>query len=159
MVYGCDSYNERKKLVSELSLLFNENRTEFDKIHDYIYSDSLYKFFTLENRDYRIEVKIGDNLIKIDSIVQIKDNPDVYQILTFMREKGIRSIYGYGKDVGIKIAFEDFKYPCFEFLYEPDFNLNDERVQELIQNIENSKTKNWIYVLNDKWFIHGLKCF
>ena len=158
--YSCgDSYHSRKKLVTELSLLYNENRTEFDKICDYFYSDSLSKRFAFRYQDGKIDIDDGHSYIKIDSIYQIKDNLDVYQILTFMEKERIRIISSNSKEGWITLSFEDFKYPCFNFWYKRNFDPNDPDVKEQIENIKNRKTKDWIYVLGDKWFIHGVKCF
>jgi len=156
--FGCDTYQSRKKLITELSSLYNENRSEFDKIQKYFSSDTIAKFFTFGNKDNKIELKINKNILILDSIVQIKDSIEVYQILTFMKKEKIRTIYGYGNG-SADISFEGYRYPCFNFLYRSDFNPDDEYVKQEVENIKNTKTKNWIYILGDGWYIRGVKCF
>jgi len=114
---------------------------------------------TTGNIPITFKVNNDKNPIIIDSIVQMKNEIDIFKILIFMKEKGIRSIYGYGKGEGIKIILEGNRYPCFNFLYRPDFNPDDENVKLEIANISNTKTKNWIYILGNGWYIRGVKCF
>jgi len=161
----CDSYQSRKKLAAELSLLFNENQTEFDLIEKYFVSDSLFKNLDFRYQDGKIGIGIGDNSIIVDSISNIKDNSIAYQILIFMYNNGIRTIYGNGcingKAGWIRFAFEDYNRhsPCFNFGYRSDFNPEDENVKREIENIHNMKTTNWTYVLGNGWYIRGVKCF
>jgi hypothetical protein len=157
--YSCDSYTARKKLIFELSSLFNENRTEFNKICDYIYNDSLSKRFVFNYRDGKIDIDNGYSFIKIDSIYQIKDNLDIYQILTFMKKEKISIISGNPSEGWITFAFEDVKYPCFSFWHRQNFDSEDEKVKKRIKNIKDSKTKNWIYILGGGWIIQGETCF
>jgi len=82
----------------------------------------------------------------------------VYQILTFMKKEKIRSIYGYGNGQ-IDIFFEGYRLLCFNFIYRSDFNSDAEYVKREVENIKNTKTKNWIYILGDGWYIRGVKCF
>ena len=158
---GCDSdsYDARKKLVSELSSLFEENRIEFGRIHKCFFKDSLSKRFAFNYQNGKIDIDDGINSIKIDSVDQIKENLDVYQILIFMKKEKIRIISGNPHEGWITFAFEDFKYPCFNFWYRSDFNSEDEKVKRAIENIKDTKTKNWVYVLGDGWHIRGVKCF
>jgi len=76
-----------------------------------------------------------------------------------MKKEGIRVISGNPNEGWIAVAFEDFKYPCFNFRYKQNFEPNDEKIKQQIEDIKDLKTKNWIYVLGDKWFIEGVKCF
>ena len=116
------------------------------------------KFFTFGNNEDKIELTIDKNILILDSIVQIKDNIDVYQILTFMKKEKIRTIYGYGNG-RIDISFESHRFLCFHFIYRSDFKPNDEYVKREVENIKNTKTKNWTYILGDGWYIRGVKCF
>lgn len=160
LFFSCDSYNSRKKLIEELSSLYNNNLVEFKKIQEYFSSDSLSRFIEFRYQDHRIEITLGDNSLIIDSINQMKTDPDVFQILTFMQKERIRSIYGYGKEGGIKIFFKDNKFPCFNFWYRSDFYPEDEDVKQQIENIKDSRKKAWIYVLDKKgWYIKGVPCF
>lgn len=157
--FCCDSYHSRKKLATELSLMFNNNREEFDKIHDFFLGDSLSKGLIFRYQDEKIGIGIGNNSFTIDSITQMKDNPDICQILVFMKKEKIRTISGNGKEGWITLAFEDNKFPCFDFWYRSDFNPDDENVKQAVENIKNTKTKNWIHILGDGWYIRGVKCF
>ena len=159
MIFSCcDSYYSRKKLISELSSLYNENQIEFEIVKKYFSSDTVAKFFTLENKEDKIELKIDKNILILDSIVQIKDNNDIYRILTFMKKEKIQTIYGYGNG-RISISFEGHRLLCFNFIYRPDFNPDDEYVKQEVENIKNTKTKKWIYILGGGWYIRGVKCF
>ena len=160
--YGCDSYHSRKKLIKELSSLYVESWTEFNKIQEYFLGDSLPKSLIFRYEDKKIDIGVGDSLRIIESIDQIKGNPTVYQILAFMKNKRISIISGNGKEGWITLAFEDYNHysPCFNFWYRSDFNPEDEDVKREVENIKDTKTKNWTYILDKKgWYIRGVKCF
>jgi len=157
--FGCDSYHSRKKLATELSSLYNDNLSEFQTIQQYFMSDSLSKRFNFSYRDNKIEIDDGSNQIIIDSINQIKNNMDVYGILIFMKKNKIRIISSNAREGWITFAFKDHKFPCFNFWYRSDFNPDDEYVKQEVENIKNTKTKKWIYILGGGWYIRGVKCF
>jgi hypothetical protein len=85
------------------------------------------------------------------------NDTDAYSILKFMEKENIRDISS--NKEWITVTFEDFKNPCFSFWFRDDFNPSDDKVKEKIENFKNTKTKNWLYVLDDKWFIKGEACF
>lgn len=157
MFFSCDTIGKREELVDELSRQFHENFEEFEYVRDYLSKENSYFGFTFDYKDNRIKLKQGKNSVKFDSISQIKTDTVVYKILLFMKEGGIRDISG-NKD-WIKVTYEEQKYPCFSFWYRADFNPEDDKTKIKINNFKNRKSKNWIFVLNDNWFIKGEPCF
>ena len=155
----CDSYSKREKLVAELSSIFYQNKKGFDDINSYFLSDSLFHRFSFGYKNNKIKIEHGEHSLEIDSIVQMRDNSNVYRILVFMQNNNIRMISGHGAGGWISLFFEDYKYPCFNFNYSINFNPEDENIKRKIENIKDTKTNNWIYVLMDGWYIRGVKCF
>ena len=169
--WGCDSYHSRAKVIAELSSLYSENIEEFNNIHDFFLGDSLAKSLVVgyENNEFRSEdnkimINIANNPIIIDSIKQMKDNSDIYQILTFMERKKIRQISSNGKEgwISIRTKYQNnisLNLTCYNFWYRSDFNPDDEYIKQEVENIKNTQTKNWIYILGNGWYIKGVKCF
>lgn len=157
LIGSCDTVKKRERLVFELKNHFQENREMYKTLQDYFSVPGSYYGFAFSYKDAKITLKQGGNPIKIDSISQVMDDTSAFNILIFMEKENIRDISS-NKD-WITITFEDFKYPCFSFWYRDDFNPSDVKVKERIENFKNKKTKNWLYILDDKWFIKGEACF
>lgn len=154
---SCDTVKKREKLVSEVQNHFQENRDMYKLLQDYFSISGSYYGFAFNYKDDKITLKQGENSIKIDSIKQMITDTTVYNILVFMKKENIRDISG--NKEWIKITLEESKIPCFSFWFRDDFNPSDDKVKEKIENFKNKKTKNWLYVLDDKWFIKGEACF
>jgi hypothetical protein len=157
LIGSCDTVKKREKLVSEIQNHFQENREMYKLLQDYFPALGSYYGFAFNYKDDKITLKQGGNPIKIDSISQVMNDTDAYSILKFMEKENIRDISS--NKEWITVTFEDFKYPCFSFWFRDDFNPSDDKVKEKIENFKNTKTKNWLYVLDDKWFIKGEACF
>ena len=157
--YKCDSYKAREKLVFEISETCKNNEKEFEIVHDYIFKDSLSKRLVLNNRNRKIEINEGGKTFEVDSISEIKENIETYEILSFMEKENIYIISGNPIEKWIVVAFNTHKYPCFSFWYKKDFDINKKDIQQKIINFKNTKTKKWIYPIKDKWYIQGEKCW
>ena len=121
ILFGCDSYNARKKLVSELSLLFTENRMEFDKIQAYFLRDSIGRSLSIDFKSDSIEIWDQGNKVDISKMEHLSNDTTLYQIFILMHKEKINRITGNNKEGWITLSFEDFKYPCFNFWYKCRF--------------------------------------
>ncbi|MBP6871381.1 MAG: hypothetical protein KBC43_05190 [Bacteroidales bacterium] len=157
LMTSCDTLKKRERLVAEIENNFQENREIYNLLVHYFGEPNSYLGFAFNYKDEKIILKQEKNPIKIDSISQVINNTEVYKILVFMKNENIRDISG--NKEWIKISTEESKTPCFSFWYRSDFNLDDEKVKQKIIKFKNTKTKDWIYILDDKWFIKGEACF
>ncbi|MCD4741651.1 MAG: hypothetical protein K8R67_04075 [Desulfobacteraceae bacterium] len=157
LMVSCDTSSKRTKLVDELSKHFQENYIDFETTKKYLSEEKSYFGFAFDYKDNKVKLKQGENSIKLDSISQIKGDTTVYNILIFMKEEGIRDISG--NKEWIKVTYEEQKYPCFSFWFRADFNPEDKKTAQKIINFHDNKSKNWIFILKDKWFIKGETCF
>lgn len=156
-ISSCNSLNRRSKLVADLSSHFQDNYTTYEKLREYFSDDKSYLGFSFDYLDDRIKLKQGGATVKLDSISQIKGDQVVTDILLFMKEERIRDISGNSE--WIKVTFEVNKFPCFSFWFKADFNPENESTIKMINNFENKKGEDWIYVLKDKWYLQGEVCF
>lgn len=154
---SCDTVKKRTKLTEQLSKQFQKSNTDFEMVRNYLSDDKSYFGFSFEYKDNKIKLKKGKNTLKLDSISEIRRDTVVYNILSFMQKEGIRDISGNRE--WIKVTYDEQKYPCFSFWFRQDFNPNDEKIRKRIENFDIANSKNWIFVLNDKWYIKGEACF
>lgn len=154
---SCNTVNKREKLGSEMKSHFQENQEMYNFLKEYLFKTDSYYGFTFNYKNDRITLKQGGIPLEIDSINQVVNNKDVYDILMFMKEENIRDVSS--NKEWITITFEDFKYPCFSFWFRTDFDPKDENTIQKINNFKNKESKNWIFILKDKWYIKGEACF
>jgi len=157
MIISCDTVKKREKVVHEIENEFHSDRDIYSLLEDYFSNPNSYLGFTFNYSNSKIVLKQEDGPTDIDSISQVKDDLEVFKILQFMRENKIRDISGNAE--WIKVTLEESRIPCFSIWYRYDFDLSKAKTKEQLTNFTNSKTKNWIYSLEERWFIKGEACF
>lgn len=153
---ACDTVKKREILAYEIQSHFQVNREMYKLLQNYFTSQGSYYGFAFNYKDDKITLKQAGNSIKIDSISQVMNDTVAYSILKFMEKENLRDISSNKQWITVK--FEEFKYPCFSLWYRVDFNPSDDNVKERIKNFKNKKTKNWLFILGDKWYIKGEAC-
>lgn len=158
-ICSCNIVDKREELIDNIKKHYNDNKEKYKMIKNYFARPYSYDGFSYNYKNNKITLKYGRNPKEINSIEQLDQRDTAYLILKFMKENKIRAISGNEEWIAINIrSFKSFTN-CFSFWYRKNIEFSEDEIQKKEQNIKNTETIDWIYRLDENWYIQGEHCF
>lgn len=171
IVNSCNSFRNRGTLITDIKSIYKQNYSEFQSIRKYLAgnADSVISIEVISKTnvinlrkksvvDTTINWPTTFNSIS-EAITEkyITDDSYLPEIINLMDKIGLRSVSGDSN--WVYVTFRDFTVPCFGFWYKKNFDTTNLEIKKKILNFTNIKSQDWIYPVEQNWFIQGEKCF
>lgn len=162
---SCKSNDGKYNASKKFEKVFNENKTEYIFIKDFmlhnsdsinvieLYQDSLFQV----NKTHLKDANNNYISICIDDTLYIKDQNDrasLKKITRFMKSQSI--FYIIFIDNKIKIGFQYSSIPCYQLFWEDKITESEEGV---VISFKDKNRDFWKYYLDTNWYLKGTPCF
>lgn len=146
--FNCNQEND----VKTIEKVFKRHKEQFEELkRSFTLKDNKLSVIWLDHKNV-IRLRTSDG--KFISLKKFRDSDEFNHIsqkqIQLFKDLQIQSLKGYKTDISMKFLHID---ACLNFVGSDTFDADSEENKVKTQNYLNGEKTNWIYILNDRWYI------